>query len=100
MLGSFCGKTASMTTPLISTILPTLLPFVLDCSGMWLLERDRGRYETPRAPEAQPQPRQSTEPLLQNRLPTEVGPVSRHRLDTLGVVEASDIRGDQRRSVH
>src|SRR6266568_3271177 len=40
MSGSLCGKTASSTTPLISTMLPRLLPFEV-VSAMSLLKRGR-----------------------------------------------------------
>src|ERR687886_1262333 len=78
-----------MTTPLISITLPTFC-----CSGMRLLEsRNRATSEAPNQPE------QSSEALFARRQCFGVvGPVDRRH--TVGVIEASDVRGDERRNGH
>ena len=92
--GSWSGKTASITTPLISMILPTFCwPFFW--SGMCLLERwvwfaayaaIQPAAERPQCTEAEPSPLQGTKrtPVLSDRGHTGL------------VIEASDVRADER----
>src|ERR671935_1535380 len=91
--GSVSGKTASITTPLISTILPTLRPFSSD-SGMRLLEGGfRGRT---RSAKALQKPRQCIEARCDVAHASE-SCVPLERRHPGGVVEASAVRGDERR---
>src|ERR687888_1402211 len=91
--GSVPGKTASITTPLISTILPTLRAFSCD-SGMRLLEGGfRGGV---RSAKALQKPRQCIEARCDVAHPSEPC-IPLERRHPGGVVEASAVRGDERR---
>src|SRR5207253_5155033 len=87
------GKTASITTPLITTILPTLRAFSFD-SGMRLLERwFRNRTWSAKALQ---KPRQCIEARRDEAHAGEPS-VLLERRHPGGVVEASADRGDERR---
>src|SRR5207248_10903106 len=91
--GSCSGKTASITTPLISTILPTLRALPFD-SGMRLLEGG-SRVRTGSAKALQ-KPRQCIEARRDEAHPGEPG-ILLERRHPGGVVEASAVRADERR---
>ena len=91
--GSPSGKTASITTPLISMILPTFWPSF--CSGMCLLERRFGCAGQAAARPPARDPESSEAPLLAD--PAWGTPVRSLSARPPGrVVEASDVRGDER----
>src|SRR5919199_2685589 len=91
--GSCSGKTASITTPLISTILPTLRALPFD-SGMRLL-KSASRGGTGSA-KALHKPRQCIEARCDEAHPSEPG-VLLERRHPGGVVEASAVGADERR---
>jgi hypothetical protein len=83
---------------LISMIFPTLRPDVLVASGMWL------RWErrlTERHPAGRPATESSQRPEQPDAVPPRSGGALHQRLDTLGVVEPSDVGRDEvRRHEH
>src|SRR5919202_1316906 len=91
--GSCSGKTASITTPLISTILPTLRALPFD-SGMRIL-KSASRGGTGSA-KALHKPRQCIEARRDEAQPSEPG-VLLERRHPGGVVEASAVGADERR---